>query len=115
MHVIVKGEKYEFDQGSMPVGEARLIKERTGMGFAKWAEGVSEMDPDAICALVYLAKKRAGEAPKWTDMNNLDLLKDIDMDYSDEEDDEEGGERAPVGKPAPAPKKKTGGKTHPGE
>lgn len=112
MIVIVKGEKYEFDQGSMPVGEARLIKERTGMGFAAWAAGVSDMDPDAIVALVFLAKKRAGEAPRWSQFDDLDILKDVDMDYTQDSLTEDEPDETPValGKPT-KPKKATAGKT----
>lgn len=109
MIILVKGDKYEFDENKLMTVEARLIKKNTGMGIAEWGEAIQKGDPDALIALIFLAKKRAGEAPRWNDFDDLDLINDIDVE-SDPDDDEPRAEEAPGKLEKPAAKK-TAGKT----
>lgn len=71
----VEGEDYEFDESTLTVAEARLIKKHTGMGLKSFAESSKDGDPDALVAIVFLAKRRANEAVRWQDLDNLDLAK----------------------------------------
>lgn len=64
---------YEYDDTTMTVAEARIIKKHTEMGLRSWAMGLQDMDPDALVGLVFLAKRRAGEAVRWQDLDNLDI------------------------------------------
>ncbi|MEU2340067.1 hypothetical protein ABZ608_42180 [Streptomyces sp. NPDC013172] len=84
----VAGDVYEFDGDRMLLAEAREIKKFTGMTIPKWSMGIDEMDPDAIQSLIYLAKKRAGESLRYSDLDSLDFA-DIELEPMD---DEEAGE-----------------------
>ncbi len=64
---------YEYDDGTMTVAEARFIKKYAGMGLRSWALALQDMDPDALVGLVFLAKRRAGEAVRWQDLDTLDI------------------------------------------
>lgn len=115
MRIEVEGEVYDYDDEKMSVAEARVIKKQAGMGVTQWAEALRTGDPDALVALVFLAKTRAGEAPKWSDFDELDLVSGVNV--LDEDDDADQGEGDDAGadesgKPAPAaPAEKTVGKT----
>ena len=88
--------EYAYDDASMTVAEARLIKKHSGFGLKSWAMGLQDMDPDALVGLVFLAKRRAGEAVRWQDLDNLDIAA---IALGTVEDDEE----ADADPPAPAP------------
>jgi hypothetical protein len=66
-------DSYEFDDETMTVDEAREIKKYAGFGLKSWALGLQDMDPDALVGLVYLAKIRAGEAVRWSDLGSLNI------------------------------------------
>ena len=86
---------YDYDDTTMTVAEARLIKKHSGFGLKSWAMGLQDMDPDALVGLVFLAKRRAGEAIRWQDLDNLDIAA-IALSAGDAEEEE-------VDPPAPAP------------
>lgn len=71
----IEGEDLEFEEDTLTVAEARLIKKHTGMGLKSFAEGSKDGDPDALVAIVFLAKRRAGQAVRWQDLDSLDLAK----------------------------------------
>ncbi|MEW2300278.1 hypothetical protein AB0958_09885 [Streptomyces sp. NPDC006655] len=90
----VEGTVYEFDPGRMLLAEAREIKTYTGMTIPSWSVGIDEMDPDSLQSLIYLAKKRAGESLRYSDLDTLDFA-DIHLEpMEDEEEAEEGPEAA---------------------
>lgn len=66
---------YEFDDDKMSLGEARWIKQATGLVGSSFFEAARKLDPDAILAILVMAMRRAG-------------LKDTEMDaiYADDED-----------------------------
>lgn len=98
--------QYEYDDTSMTVAELRIIKKHAGMGLRSWALGLQDMDPDALVGLVFLAKRRAGEAVRWQDLDNLDIAK---IALVAEEDD------ADADPPAPATRRSsTNGRTRKG-
>lgn len=108
--------KYEFDVEDMTVAETRLIKRYSKLTFKKFAHGLAELDGDALVAVLYLAKKRAGENPRWSDFDDLKITEfaetlesdeddeepdddDLDDDFDDDfdDDDEEEGPTKPIG------------------
>lgn len=110
------GTAYEYDDTQMSVKEARLIKQHTGMGLRSWALGLQDMDVDALVAVVFLAKRRAGEAIRWQDLdtinvNDITIVNDEDVTGGVvEDDDEEKG--ADAGPPASKSRRSsTAGKT----
>lgn len=64
---------YHFDQSRLSIAEARLVKRHTGMGFALWDAQINIIDPDAIAAMVLLAKRRASEEVEWADLDEINL------------------------------------------
>lgn len=126
----IQGETYELDDSKLNVEEARAIKTNTELGVVQWSQGLLDGDPDALCAMVWLAKKRAGEAPKWADVFKLDLdLMDLMYQIAanmranaarqaDGQDDDQDDEPEPDPTPPaveaekkPAARKKTSGRT----
>lgn len=91
LKLTVEGVVYEFDGDHLLLAEARELKTFTGMSVPKWSAGIDEGDVDAIQALIYLAKKRAGETLRFSDLETLDYA-DIDLEMMD--DEEENGEEA---------------------
>lgn len=70
------GKKYSFDlNDELPVHEARLIKQHTGMTIKQFFEGVSEGDVDSIVGIVFLSVRRSGDAIEWSDLDDMDLMK----------------------------------------
>ncbi|MGH3096943.1 MAG: hypothetical protein ACRDMV_13210 [Streptosporangiales bacterium] len=102
MRFIVQGTKYEIpDPDDLTTRELRDIKQQTGMGLRSFGEGLADMDPDSISAVVYLAKKRAGESVQWHDLDDLRPLKDVEWLSEDEQDGEESN--PPPEAPADSP------------
>lgn len=54
-------ESYNYDDELMGLGEARFVKEETGLYGSAFFDAVKTMDPDAIACLVVLAMRRAGK------------------------------------------------------
>lgn len=95
---------YEWDDTTLTVAEARVIKKNTGMGLRSFTNGLNDVDPDAIAAMIFLARRRKGEAVRWQDMDDIDLGS-FDM-LPDEEPSEEdncvaGDEEVPPTVPEP--------------
>lgn len=65
--------EYEFDQDKLPLSEAINVKLATGYGVQAFMHGITEMDPIALRAMVWLAKQRAGEAVRIQDIE-FDVL-----------------------------------------
>lgn len=70
------GKKYSFDlNDELPVSEARLIKQHTGMTITEFFSGVEKGDVDSIVGVVFLAVRRAGDPIEWSDLDDMDLMK----------------------------------------
>lgn len=97
----VYGTEYEVpDMEQLTTKELRTIKENTGMGLRPLLRGMAEWDADALVAVVYVAKVRAGEKVSWSDFDDLRPLVDIeDIEDADEPDgsepEQEGGKSNP--------------------
>lgn len=64
----VDGDDYEYDQNKLDLTEAIIIKKELGLTIADYLEGNRRLDPEALKAMVWLAKRRAGEAVKLRDL-----------------------------------------------
>lgn len=103
LKLTVEGVEYQFDGDHLLLAEAREIKTYTGMSVPKWSAGIDEGDPDAIQSLIYLAKKRAGETLRYSDLDSLDYA-DIDLAPMDDEaegEQEEAGVAQALMDPTP--------------
>lgn len=91
----VEGTEYEWDSDRLLVAEARELKVHTGFTPPRWLAALDEQDPDALAALIYMAKKRAGESLRFSDLDTLDYadfeLEVEDPDAENEEEQEGGG------------------------
>ncbi|MFF9310079.1 hypothetical protein ACF1BS_04125 [Streptomyces sp. NPDC014748] len=92
----VEGTVYEWDTERLLVAEARELKLHTGFTPPRWLAAVDESDPDALAGLIYLAKKRAGETLRFSDLDGLDYA-DFDLEAVDPDAEEPDGEQAPDG------------------
>lgn len=96
----VEGTVYEFDGDRLLLAEARELKSYTKMTPPKWSAGIDEGDPDATQFLIYLAKKRAGETLRFSDLDTLDYA-DIELENVDPEPDENEAGAASTADPTP--------------
>jgi hypothetical protein len=96
----IEGRTYDYDETSMPVKEARLIKKHTGFGIVTMANGLREGDPDALVAMIFLAKRRAGEVVRWQDLDDLDLSKLVIVPGDDDEENEGEAEAGDASDPS---------------
>lgn len=91
LNFVLDGIKYKYDDTTLTVKEARVIKKNTGFGLVTWAQALQIGDPDALVAMVWLAKTRNGEAVRWQDFDNFDLAS-LDIVGADDEDDKAEGD-----------------------
>lgn len=77
MKVTVDGTVYDYDDEKLAFRDALEIQQRTGMTMRQWQQGLNDMAPDAVGALVYMLKKQAGEQVDWDtfdfDMGTLEF------------------------------------------
>ncbi|MET7479533.1 hypothetical protein ABZT17_34940 [Streptomyces sp. NPDC005648] len=85
----VEGTEYEFDGSRLLVAEARELKTYTGFTPPKWLAAIDESDPDGLAFLIYLAKKRAGEQLRYSDLDSLDYA-DFDLEFVDPDEAQDG-------------------------
>lgn len=105
----IEGKTYEWDNGVLTVEEAMLLKDKTGMGLVQWNHGLAMRDGYAEAALIFFAKKRAGEAIRWQDLSGLNLATfAIHDDEPVAEGEKEGEGEAKKVRPNPTSR---GGKT----
>lgn len=70
-------EKYQFDDEKMGLGEARYVKQVTGMVGQEFFEAARKLDPDAIVAILVMSMRRAGK----TEVSMDDIYTDDDNGY----------------------------------
>ena len=81
------GEWYEFDPGKLLVREARLLEELTGMGLQDFSDGMKHGRVNALVFMLFLARRRAGEAVQWRDFDELNIA---ELRIEDDEDEGAG-------------------------
>lgn len=98
----IDGTKYEFDDQRLLNIEAIALQKTVGFKAPEWFEGIQAFDAEAVTGLVWLAKRRAGEDVRFTDIV-FDLSEFVDTfesdkpaDAGDQVDDAAGGEPDPT-------------------
>lgn len=95
--IVWRGESYEvIDPLDWVRPEAAFVKKVTGLTVAEVATNSVRSDPDAICAFIYVAKKRAGEKVRWADFDDF-TLNEVDFVFDDDEREDDGDEDEPPG------------------
>lgn len=72
------GKTYALDMDEIEAHELRVVEQHSGMTYPEWMEGLQRGKVDALVAIVFTAKRRAGDTVEWADLDNmkvLDLLK----------------------------------------
>jgi hypothetical protein len=84
------GVKYEFDDNRMMNTEAIAIRRVTSekLTVDEWGTALGKGDPEALTALVWLARRRAGEDVKFSDVE-FDLIELAGSIEADKEPDAE--------------------------
>lgn len=95
MRFTIEGKEYPFDR-KITVEEAMVIQDKAKLGLNEFDPALLRGNPYALCALIYLGKRRAGEAVRFQDLLGLDLLT-LTLHYDEPEQDDAGepeGEQA---------------------
>lgn len=87
MKITLAGVTYDHDPNKLLNSDAIKVKRLTGMTVATWQQGLLTDDPEAVKALVWLLKVRAGEDPDWDelDFDHAELI------YGDQPDEQQPG------------------------
>lgn len=73
MQFIVRGTKYEFDQGKLTFKEARDVQKVTGRMFGQIAADADQGDFEALQAMVWIAIRRTDSAFRFSELDSLEL------------------------------------------
>lgn len=73
MKIVHDGRQFDFDLDSVEAHELRLVEQHTAMTFPEWAEGLQRGKVDALVAIVFVAKRRAGDDVEWADLDGLNI------------------------------------------
>lgn len=93
--IVTSTGEYEWDNSRLMASEAMSIKTYTGKTVKEWNEGIAAFDTEALLALVWLARTRAGETVKFRDVDfDLASFRIVGDDGEDTEEPE-GGEADP--------------------
>ncbi|MGH3439668.1 MAG: hypothetical protein ACRDRN_24840 [Sciscionella sp.] len=75
MKFTFEGDHYDFDLGGkLTVAEAMLIHDKAHIGMSEWLGELSKGNPYAVASLIYIVKRRAGEALRFDDLLSMDLM-----------------------------------------
>lgn len=93
--IAYRGETYPvIDPLEWLLAEASLVKRQTGQTVGEIMGNAMRSDAEAVAALIYVAKKRAGEKVRWEDLNDFTLG---ECEFITD-DDEARGEYSPADK-----------------
>lgn len=70
MKFAIEDREYEFD-GEYTVAEAMLFFDKAQVGIAELQGALQRGNPYAVATMMYVLKRRAGEAVNWQDMQAL--------------------------------------------
>jgi hypothetical protein len=86
MRVKLADESWDFDEESMRNTEAVALQKTAGLKWQEVVGGLFIADPNAITALIWLCRRRAGMPDTENRISQLDFdLKDFDWEPIDEE------------------------------
>lgn len=81
------GEKYEFDDDRMDVGEVRDLRKVTGFGPKEFWTEFADVNEDCVAGLVWLTRRRNGETDlRFSDVS-FDFMEFITSMESDAEEE----------------------------
>lgn len=97
------GVKYDWSPRHLGYKELEVIEQETGLGLGDIFDGLKHMRLSAMKAIVWSAKRHAGEITRWKDVRfdpfallmSIHELSDIQKTEDDEEGDEEERPTAP--------------------
>lgn len=82
---VVGGREYPFPE-DIKLGEARLIKQISGVRTAEIMEAMEAGDPDVLAAMVLIAMRRTGKRVELADLDELNFTA-IGFKGDEEEDE----------------------------
>lgn len=91
MRFTYQGTEYVYDDGRLDVEEARALKRHGDLTVSSFVVGMGTLDPDALTGMVFIGKRRAGEAVRWQDIG-FDVFELANSMKPDEEPNEGQGE-----------------------
>lgn len=74
MKFTVDGKGYEFDLETLSLDEGEILEDYARIEVKDFMDALKATKVRAIRALVYIAKRRAGEDVRWADLGSLDLM-----------------------------------------
>lgn len=87
--IVYREQEYELpDPTDFVPAEASKVREFTGLFPRQLLDAAQNLDPGAVAAWIFVAKKRAGEKPQWADLQKNFKLGDCE--FPDVNDDDEG-------------------------
>jgi hypothetical protein len=70
----INGTLYDFELDALTFDEGELVDDYTGYSVVEFGEAVMASKVKAMRAMVFLAKRRAGEEIEWADLGGIDLM-----------------------------------------
>jgi hypothetical protein len=67
--VKLDGQSWMFDEDDITIQDAYMLKSVTGMGLRGFFEGLQDMDPQCLQALVWFLRRKAGEQVQMDEVN----------------------------------------------
>lgn len=81
-HVTLGEQSWSFDEGTLTLKDAFLIKQQTGLALKPFFEGIADMDPLCLAGLICFLRTKAGDACRIEDIDfaisDLDVTQDDD-------------------------------------
>jgi len=100
----IEEREYVFDW-EMTIREAMFVQEKAHVSPRDLWPALDRQDPSAVAAFVFIVKKRGGEAVKWDDVLELNLLSFKTLGTDEDEPEADSTNEAAD------PPQATGGKT----
>lgn len=94
-------EKYEISPKRILNVEAIAVKRKIGLDYQAWMEAMSNFDPEALTAFVWIAKRRMEPTFRYEDVSFE--LGSIEFELNDEEKAEMEAANSPKAEDAPTP------------
>lgn len=91
MRFTIESREYDWEP-KMTVEEAMVFQDKANLGIGEIDDALNRGLAYAVTTLIYLGKKRAGEAVRWQDLMGLDLLTFARMPDKPESEPEGHGE-----------------------
>lgn len=94
MKIRIEDQFYDFDQNRLMLSEAMAVKTYTGLTIPDWQKALEAFDPQAVAALVWILKKRAGEEVRFSELDFN--LADFEVETDEDEPDPTSGATTPA-------------------